>query len=63
MLLEDSMNDKINVTKWGAEVISDICDFISYWESQNKEDPEKYPKSMSRGDWDEQFDSFQYEKE
>jgi len=57
------MKDKINAEEWTTESIFNICRFLRYWGIQSEKFPNEYPKSMNRGDWDEQFDSFQYEKE
>jgi len=57
------MKDKISAEEWATESIFNICRFLRYWEIRSKKFPNEYPKSMNRGDWDEQLDSFQYEKE
>jgi len=52
-------NDKIDLGEWAGEIISMLIDFRNHWYNQSARSPEHFPLALTRGDWDEQFNSFQ----
>ena len=48
----------VSIREWLDDIIADIHKFEQYWISHQHDENTVYPESLSKGDWDEQFDFF-----
>jgi hypothetical protein len=51
--------DDIDVDQFVAEEIESLRRFAAMWKSESANDPEIWPANMRRGEWDEQFRSYE----
>jgi hypothetical protein len=52
-------NDKIFLGAWSGEIIISMMDFRNYWYAHNAKHPEDFPPTLTREDWEDEFNSFQ----
>jgi len=52
------MNAPISIRDWSEELVQSICRFADHWNAKVEEGNEDYPRLLTRGEWDEQFQSF-----
>lgn len=55
-------NDPIGIADWSEGLIRNLRAFADHWNAKRETGDPAYPEKIMAGDWDEQFESFLYER-